>query len=601
MDNQKSVRNGDITGIVRRIAGPTVIARGMRGVRMSEVVYVGEAGFMGEVIRLDGDEAFIQIYEDTSGLTLGEPVTRSGEPLLAELGPGLLGSVFDGVQRPLKSLEALAGPFMGKGFKIPSLDPQRIWEFNASAKTGDAVTPGDIIGTVPETPALRHRVMVPPGVSGTIRRIDAGTYKISEPVGELEDGTPLRLAQRWPVKRPRPFTGKLASSRPFVTGQRVLDLLFPISLGGAACLPGGFGTGKTVLEQSLAKYSDSDVIVYVGCGERGNEMTDALAEFLELNDPATGGRLMDRTVLVVNTSNMPVAAREASIYVGVTIAEYFRDMGLSVAVMMDSTSRWAEALREISSRLEEMPGEEGYPTYLSSRLAAFYERAGVVETLGKGIAGKGPRTGSVTIIGAVSPPGGDFSEPVTQSTIRVTGALWALDSSLANRRHYPSINWHRSYTLFQQAIAQWQKEQIHPQWEAMRLKIMGLLAREAELQEVVQLVGPDALQDQDRLVLETCRLFKDGFLQQNALSETDASCPLGKQAGMLELLLSFHALAGSALEQKVAFSRILEIPERDELLRLRDVPASGFDGVREALGKGLISRFAGLIEEGKDL
>lgn len=586
---------------IKRIAGPTVIATGMEGARMYEVVHVGEAGLMGEVIRLDGDEAFIQIYEDSSGLLVGEPVRRSTEPLMVELGPGLLGSVFDGVQRPLKSLEDSTGPFIGKGISAPALNKDRKWAFKALKKAGDLVGPGDILGEVQETEAYTHRILLPPGSRGKIKSLNSGEFTVEEAIGSLEDGTPLSLSHKWPVKVPRPRKQKLDSDIPFVTGQRVLDCLFPIALGGSACLPGGFGTGKTVLEQSLAKFSAADVIVYVGCGERGNEMTDVLVEFPELADPKTGGSLMDRTVLVVNTSNMPVAAREASIYVGVTVAEYYRDQGRSVAVMMDSTSRWAEALREISSRLEEMPGEEGYPTYLASRLAAFYERAGIVETLGDHPEAEGPRTGSVTIVGAVSPPGGDFSEPVTQSTMRVTGALWALDSSLAHRRHYPSVNWHRSYTLFQEAISDWQRENIHAEWPEMRRQMMEVLGKESELQEVVQLVGPDALQDSDRLVLEVSRLFRDGFLQQNAMSDIDSSCSLEKQAGMLTSYLKFYENSREALKERVYFDRILEIPERESLLRMRDLAEKDFAEYKEKVDRDLDARFKDLIAEGREL
>ena len=582
----------DGTGRIIKISGPTVISRGMERARMYEVVHVGEAGLMGEVIRLDGDEAFIQIYEDTSGLSVGEPVTRTGEPLTISLGPGLLGSVYDGVQRPLKSLEDASGAFIGRGVVAPALNLERRWRFEASARPGDEVRGGDLLGTVQETESLAHKILVPPDICGKISTIDSGEYTVTDEIGKLENGTILRLSQAWPVKVGRPFRKKLDSVVPFVTGQRVLDFLFPIALGGAACLPGGFGTGKTVLEQSLAKFSGADVIVYVGCGERGNEMTDVLTEFPELEDPRTGGSLMDRTVLVVNTSNMPVAAREASIYVGVTIAEYFRDMGYSVAVMMDSTSRWAEALREISSRLEEMPGEEGYPTYLASRLAAFYERAGNVECTGSG-----DRTGSVTIVGAVSPPGGDFSEPVTQSTMRVTGALWALDSSLAHRRHYPAINWQRSYTLFFDGLVDWYTQNVHEDWRSMRTTVNDLLGKEGELQEVVQLVGPDALQDSDRLILEVSRMLKDGFLQQNAMSEVDATCSLQKQAGMLELLLKFYTRSRAALQQKVYLDKILEMSEREDLLRLRDVPDSEFSEHRSELSRRLENRFDEMTQE----
>jgi V/A-type H+-transporting ATPase subunit A len=581
-------------GIISRVSGPTVIAKSIGGARMSEVVKVGTAGLMGEIIRLDGDTAFIQTYEDTSGICVGEPTVLTGESLLVTLGPGLLGSVFDGVQRPLKMLESLSGPFISRGLSVPALPQEKRWRFEPAVKNGSKVTGGTIIGRVRETPSFVHSVMIPPGVSGTVAEIEAGEFTVNQPVGRLQDGTELWMVQRWPAKVPRPVKGKTVSTEPFVTGQRVLDCLFPIAAGGTACLPGGFGTGKTVLEQSLAKYSAADVIVYVGCGERGNEMTDVLTEFPELIDPRTGGPLMDRTVLVVNTSNMPVAAREASIFVGVTIAEYFRDMGSAVAVMVDSSSRWAEALREISSRLEEMPGEEGYPTYLPSRLASFYERAGAAECLGDD-----ERRGSVTIVGAVSPPGGDFSEPVTQSTMRVAGALWALDYPLAHSRHYPAINWNRSYSLYDERLSPWFHDHVGETWPSQRDRLMRLLEKETELQEVVQLVGPDSLQESDRLTLETARMLRDGFLQQNATSEIDASCPLAKQHGMLTLLLEFHELAAAALQAKVPLARVLAVPEREELARLREIPADQFSAGEQALRGRMRVSFEALKEKGE--
>jgi len=582
-----------VQGIISRVSGPTVIARSIAGARMSEVVRVGTAGLMGEIIRLDGDTAFIQTYEDTSGICVGEPVVLTGESLLVTLGPGLLGSVFDGVQRPLKMLESQSGPFIRRGLSVPALPEEKRWRFEPAVARGAKVSGGAVIGRVRETPSFVHSIMVPPGVTGTVADIGAGDFTVGQPVGRLEDGTELSMLQRWPAKVPRPVKAKTVSSEPFVTGQRVLDCLFPIATGGTACLPGGFGTGKTVLEQSLAKYSAADVIVYVGCGERGNEMTDVLTEFPELIDPRTGGPLMDRTVLVVNTSNMPVAAREASIFVGVTIAEYFRDMGSAVAVMVDSSSRWAEALREISSRLEEMPGEEGYPTYLPSRLASFYERAGAAECLGDDT-----RRGSVTIVGAVSPPGGDFSEPVTQSTMRVAGALWALDYPLAHSRHYPAVNWNRSYSLYDERLSAWFHDHVGESWPEQRNRLMRLLEKEAELQEVVQLVGPDSLQESDRLTLETARMLRDGFLQQNATSDIDASCPLAKQHGMLTLLLEFHELAAAALQAKVPLARVLSVSEREELARLREIPAERFQTGAEAIRISMHASFEALREKG---
>ena len=588
MKNEMQEKTPTVRGAIARITGPMVIARGMRGARMYEVVRVGQAGLTGEIIRLDGEQAYIQTYEDTSALCVGEPVAGTGESLLVSLGPGLLGSVFDGIQRPLAALQRASGDFIGRGLGADALPREKRWAFQPSVKPGDAVGPGDILGTVPETPGFTHRILVPPGKEGTVREVHAGERTVEEPVVVLADGTALSLAQKWPAKVARPVRRKLGFTQPFVTGQRILDTLFPIALGGTACLPGGFGTGKTVLEQSLAKFSTADVIVYVGCGERGNEMTDVLTEFPELADPRTGGPLMDRTVLVVNTSNMPVAAREASIYVGVTIAEYFRDMGYAAAVMVDSSSRWAEALREISSRLEEMPGEEGYPTYLASRLASFYERSGSAECLGSDL------TGSITIIGAVSPPGGDYSEPVTQSTMRFTGALWALDSSLAHRRHYPAVNWHRSFTLYHEALAGWYREKLGPGWARLRERLVALLGKEAELQEVVQLVGPDALQAGDRFLLECSRLVRDAFLQQNAMSEVDASCSLAKQQGMLELMLDFHERGAGALGRGAALDKLLALPEREELGRLREVPEAEFAERGRALGERLTAALAAL-------
>lgn len=579
----------DKKGTISKISGPTVIARHMEGARMYEVVHVGDSGLMGEVIRLDGEEAFIQTYEETSSLTIGEPVTRTGEPLMITLGPGLLGAEYDGIQRPLRRLEEASGAFIGRGLRAPALEPDRKWSVTAVAGAGQEVSGGVVLATIEETGAFTHKILVPPGKKGKVQSIESGDYTVQDAIGSYEDGSSIMLTQDWAVKVGRPYSRKLETDTPFITGQRVLDCLFPIALGGAAALPGGFGTGKTVLEQSLAKFSASDVIVYVGCGERGNEMTDVLTEFPELSDPRTGGSLMERTVLVVNTSNMPVAAREASIYVGATVAEYFRDQGNSVAVMVDSTTRWAEALREISSRLEEMPGEEGYPTYLASRLAAFYERAGAVSVLGRP-----DERGSVTIVGAVSPPGGDFSEPVTQSTMRVTGALWALDSSLAQRRHYPAVSWDRSYTLFFQGLQQWYEENIHDSWGDMREQLIEILGREGELQEVVQLVGPDALQDSDRLVLEVSRNLKDGFLQQNAMSEVDATCSLEKQAGMLESVLEFYSRARAALDDDVYLDRILELPARDEMMRLREVPEDEFEDRKNEIDEEMRQGFRDL-------
>ena len=584
-----SVSRKGVSGDIIKVSGPAVIARSMSGSRMYEIVKVGAAGLMGEIIRLDGDTAFIQTYEDTSGISIGEPVEGTGQPLLVNLGPGLLGNVFDGVQRPLEMLRKSGGDFITRGLAAAPLDTERRWFFEPDVEVGQKVGPGDSIGRVAETSAFTHTIMVPPAVEGTIAKISKGQFTVLDEVCTLDDGRPLRLTQAWPAKIPRPLKDKLDCTEPFITGQRVLDCLFPIALGGTACLPGGFGTGKTVLEQSLAKFSSAEIIVYVGCGERGNEMADVLSEFPSLSDPRTGGKLMDRTVLIVNTSNMPVAAREASSYIGVTVAEYFRDMGHSVAVMVDSTSRWAEALREISSRLEEMPGEEGYPTYLASRLASFYERAGRVECLGKN-----ERTGSLTIVGAVSPPGGDFSEPVTQSTIRVTGALWALEASLARRRHYPAVNWHRSYTLYIETLRDWFSKNVNQTWSRLRETLLEVLQKDAELQEMVQLVGPDALPPQDRLVLETSRMIRDCFLQQNAMSEYDASCSVHKQHKMLEMLLAFYSKCIEALSKGCNLDEILALPIREDVSHLREVGEGQCDQQCAALKERLNASFGSL-------
>ncbi len=556
-----------IKGLIRKISGPAVIAKQMTGSRMYDIVRVGKEKLVGEIIRLDGDTAFIQVYEDTSGLMLGEPVVCTGDPLVVELGPGLLAGIFDGILRPLLKVQEASGSFIGRGVDVPSLSRETKWKFNPSLKVGDDVIGGDVLGWVQETETIKHHVLVPPDFSGKIKSIKEGRYTIEEPVAVLDNGQQIVMMQKWPVRIGRPYRKKLDPNEPFITGQRIFDTLFPISMGGTAAVPGGFGTGKTVVEQTLAKYAAADVIVYVGCGERGNEMTEVLSEFPELDDPKTGGKLMDRTVLVVNTSNMPVAAREASVYTGITIAEYFRDMGYSVALMADSTSRWAEAMREISSRLEEMPGEEGYPTYLSTRLASFYERSGRVVCLGKEA-----KIGSVTVVGAVSPPGGDFSEPVTQSSMRVTGALWALDATLAHRRHFPSVNWNRSYSLYCDQLEEWFADRVAPDWNELRTRMLQLLQKDAELQEVVQLVGPDALQDNERLILETSKMIRADFLQQNAFSEVDAYCSLEKQHGMMTGLLTFYDKSQAALDKGISMENILNLPIREDLSRLKEVP-----------------------------
>ncbi|MDD4281249.1 MAG: V-type ATP synthase subunit A [Candidatus Methanofastidiosa archaeon] len=542
-----------------RVSGPVVIAESLDS-RMYDVVHVGNDRLMGEVIGIEDDQSVIQVYEETELIRPGDPVETTGEPLSAELGPGLLSAIYDGIQRPLPAM-AENGTFIQRGMSIPSLPRDVRWEFVPTVAVGDDVSGGDAIGYVQETPHFRHRILVPPGFSGTVREIRAGSFFVTDTVCVLEDGTPLSLMHRWPVKNPRPVREKRWPDAILVTGQRILDTLFPLAKGGTAAIPGPFGSGKTITQQQLAKWADADVIVYIGCGERGNEMTDVLVEFPGLTDPKTGSPLMERTVLIANTSNMPVAAREASIYTGITIAEYFRDMGYDVALMADSTSRWAEAMREISSRLEELPGEEGYPAYLASRLADFYERAGRVETLSGG-------EGSVTIIGAVSPQGGDFNEPVTQNTLRVTKAFWALDDKLANRRHFPAINWLRSYSLYREPLTPGLEASFHG-WEANRQRLMDILSQEDELSEIVQLVGSDALPEDQQLTLELARLIREYFLQQDAFHPVDTFCPLEKQYLMASLILLFSAKAYRALGLGHGISEITAVPSKALLARTK--------------------------------
>jgi V/A-type H+-transporting ATPase subunit A len=555
----------EIIGIVQKISGPAVIAKGMTGSRMYDIVRVGKEGLIGEIIRLDGDTAFIQVYEDTSGLKIAEKVLCTGNPLVVELGPGLLAGVFDGIQRPLAKIEAATGNFIQRGVDIEPLDKEKKWLFQPKVKKGDEVQTGDVLGIVQETEHMECRIMVPPGVSGMVESIKSGEFTILETIAVV-GGQKLSMMQKWPVRKARPMVKKLDPTEPFITGQRIFDTLFPVAQGGTAAVPGPFGAGKTVVEQTLSKYAHTDIIVYIGCGERGNEMTDVLEEFPELIDPKTGGPLMDRTVLIVNTSNMPVAAREASVYTGITIAEYFRDQGYRVALMADSTSRWAEAMREISSRLEEMPGEEGYPTYIATRLATFYERSGKVVCCGAD-----ERMGSITVVGAVSPPGGDFSEPVTQNTLRVVGAFWALDASLAHRRHFPSVNWNKSYSLYSELLDDWFTDKVAGDWTDLRAQMLQLLQKDAQLQEVVQLVGPDALQDAERLILEVSKMIREDFLQQNAFSDVDAYCSLEKQHGMMTGLVEFYERASEALDKGISIDEILNLPLREELSRLKEV------------------------------
>lgn len=562
-----------IEGKIQRISGPAVIADGMFGARMYDIVRVGKEDLIGEIIRLDGQTAFVQVYEDTSGLTVGEPIISTGLPLSVEMGPGMLNGIFDGIQRPLDKIKVQSGTFIERGIVVNSLSREQKWQFTPSVSVGDKVSGGQILGTVPEF-AFTHKILVPPDQSGTIKSIAAaGEYTVEEVIATFEDGSELQMYHPWPVRQARPVKEKLDPVTPFLTGMRILDVLFPLAMGGTAAIPGPFGAGKTVTQQSIAKFGNAEIVIYVGCGERGNEMTEVLTEFPEMIDPQTGNPLMNRTVLIANTSNMPVAAREASIYTGITLAEYFRDQGYAVSVMADSTSRWAEALREIASRLEEMPAEEGYPPYLSSRLAAFYERGGRVTTLAN-------ETGAVSIIGAVSPAGGDFSEPVTQATLRITGCFWALDAGLARRRHFPSINWDKSYSLFNSILDPWYSGNVAPDYVDLRNEAVNILQKEAELQEVVQLVGPDALQDQERLIIEVGRVLRQDFLQQNGFDPVDASCSLKKAYGMLQMMLKMNKSATEFIEAGGTVDELLASPVMEKINRSRYVSEDEFEAYK---------------------
>ncbi|MDF1530918.1 MAG: ATP synthase subunit A [Methanosarcinales archaeon] len=548
-------------GEIYRISGPVVTVQGIN-TSMYDVVKVGNEGLMGEVIGIVKDRSIVQVYEETAGIRPGEPVENTGLPLSVELGPGLIESIYDGIQRPLPILKEKMGDFIERGVTADGLNHEKLWEFKSVVKAGDKVSGGVVIGTVQETPNVEHRIMVPPNVSGTVDEIKSGKFTVLDTVCTLTDGTKIQMMQKWPVRRPRPVNKKLPPNVPLITGQRILDGLFPVAKGGTAAIPGPFGSGKTVTQQQLAKWSDTEIVVYIGCGERGNEMADVLTEFPELEDPKTGRPLMERTVLIANTSNMPVAAREASVYTGITIAEYYRDMGYDVSLMADSTSRWAEAMREISSRLEEMPGEEGYPAYLSARLSEFYERAGRVESL----AGL---SGSITIIGAVSPPGGDFSEPVTQNTLRIVKVFWALDAKLAQRRHFPSINWLNSYSLYTKGLTDWYNENVSPDWVKLRDNSMDLLQQESELQDIVQLVGSDALPPDQQLTLEITRLIREVFLQQNAFHPVDTFCPMDRQYKLLDTIQKFGDKAHAALDSGVMINDIIKLESKNELSKVR--------------------------------
>ena len=584
------------TGKIIKVSGPLVVAEGMDEANVYDVVKVGEKGLIGEIIEMRGDKASIQVYEETSGIGPGDPVITTGEPLSVELGPGPIESMFDGIQRPLDAfMKAANSAFLSKGEEVKSLNREKKWPFVPTAKVGDKVSAGDVIGTVQETAVVLHRIMVPFGVEGTIKEIKAGDFNVEEVIAvvETEKGDKnLTLMQKWPVRKGRPYARKLNPVEPMTTGQRVIDTFFPVAKGGAAAVPGPFGAGKTVVQHQVAKWGDTEIVVYVGCGERGNEMTDVLNEFPELKDPKTGESLMKRTVLIANTSNMPVAAREASIYTGITIAEYFRDMGYSVSIMADSTSRWAEALREMSGRLEEMPGDEGYPAYLGSRLADYYERAGKVVALGKD-----GREGAVTAIGAVSPPGGDISEPVTQSTLRIVKVFWGLDAQLAYKRHFPSINWLTSYSLYLEKMGEWMDAHVADDWSALRTEAMALLQEEANLEEIVRLVGMDALSEGDRLKLEVAKSIREDYLQQNAFHENDTYTSLNKQYKMLNLILSFKHEAEKALEAGVYLDKVLKLPVRDRIARSKYISEEEISKMDDILVE-LKSEMNKLISEG---
>ena len=583
------------TGVIKKVAGPLVIAEGMRDANMSDVVRVSEQRLIGEIIEMHGDEASIQVYEETSGLGPGEPVESMDVPMSVELGPGLIASIYDGIQRPLDDIMKISGNNLKRGVEVPSLKRNLKWEFVPTVKVGDEVETGDVIGTVQETVLVQQKIMVPYGIKGTIKEIKEGTFTVEDIVAvvETEKGEKeLTMMQKWPVRRGRPYKKKLPPEMPLVTGQRVIDTFFPIAKGGVAAVPGPFGSGKTVIQHQLAKWAEADIVVYIGCGERGNEMTDVLNEFPELKDPKTGQSLMERTVLIANTSDMPVAAREASIYTGITIAEYFRDMGYSVALMADSTSRWAEALREMSGRLEEMPGEEGYPAYLGSRLAQFYERAGDVVTLGK----EG-REGALSVIGAVSPPGGDISEPVSQATLRIVKVFWGLDSNLAYKRHFPAINWLTSYSLYIDSIGSWFTENVDKDWLILRQKLMTLLQEEAELEEIVKMVGMDALSAPDRLKMEASRSIREDYLHQNSFHEVDTYTSLRKQYMMMELVLGFYNKSMEALKQGASVDKLIKMPVREAIGRFKYTHEDRLDEAFNEIMDKLAEEVANTLEK----
>lgn len=586
-------------GKIVKVSGPLVVATGMQDANMSDVVRVGEQRLIGEILTMTGDSASIQVYEETSGLGPGAEVVTTGSQLSVELGPGLLENIYDGIQRPLEGIMNICGSNIKRGIEVPALDRSKLWKFTATAKVGDKVTGGDFLGDVQETPSVLHHIMVPVKSKGTIKEIKSGEFTVTDTIAVLEheDGTTeeLTMMQKWPVRVGRPYAKKYPPKTPLQSGQRVIDTLFPVAKGGTAAVPGPFGSGKTVVQHALAKWSDVDIVVYIGCGERGNEMTDVLREFPELIDPRTGETLMKRTILIANTSDMPVAAREASVYTGITIAEYFRDMGYDVAVIADSTSRWAEALREMSGRMEEMPGEEGYPAYLASRLAQFYERAGVVQTIG----GEG-RTGSLTAVGAVSPPGGDLSEPVSQGTMRIVKVFWALDSSLAYRRHFPAINWLNSYSLYTDSLKGWYDETLGTDYVKNREKAMALLQEEASLNEIVQLVGKDSLSPKDQLTLEVARMIREDFLQQNAFVDVDSFSTYRRQYLMLKMVLDYDVKCRAALDKGADLQALFEIDARNGIGRAKSVPEDTFEDVYAGIFKAMDEQITEVAERGED-
>ncbi len=587
----------DKSGIIKKVSGPLVIASGMRDANMYDVVRVSKLGLVGEIIEMHGEDASIQVYEETSGMGPGEEVISTGAPLSVELGPGLIKSIYDGIQRPLDAIMEKAGTNLERGVDVPALSREKKWDFVATAKLG-RVEGGDVLGTVQETDVVSHKIMVPPNVSGELIELNSGSYTVDEVIGKIKtdkgDIYEVKLIQKWPVRVGRPYKEKLSPDVPLVTGQRVIDTLFPIAKGGVGTVPGPFGSGKTVVQHQLAKWADADIVVYIGCGERGNEMTDVLNEFPEIKDPRTGKTLMERTVLIANTSDMPVAAREASIYTGITIAEYFRDMGYSVVLLADSTSRWAEALREMSGRLEEMPGEEGYPAYLASRLAGFYERAGRV--VSKGADG---RVGALSIVGAVSPQGGDISEPVSQATLRIVKVFWGLDSSLAYRRHFPAINWLKSYSLYLDMMEKWYSDNVSPDWMPQRNRIMALLQDEAELDEIVKLVGMDALVASDRLKLEVARSIREDYLHQDAFHEVDTYASLEKQCVMMRLLLKFYDMTNAALKDGANINKLVAIPARERIGRIKYVEENKVSAEYDAILAELSSEIDAIKREEK--